>query len=311
HAAAPLVAGALVSGAMVGDRSSPMSTSVMVMSTACGLPYNQTLHQLMRTAIAPFTITLLLYMAANRWLSPADTPGHLHAHPMHAAWWLLVQPALVLVIAIIRAPLLLNLGVAIAVGLAISIATHRVTWTALPAMLWNGWVGAPHATAVGGMEGMVPAVALIAAAGLFQGAAQIGNAMDTLAALVFQRARRHVSGMLLAYAVSALFSLLMGSQMLSVVMSGNTLKPHLVARGWTNTAVLRVVSDTAELLPAVIPWNLLGLQAAAILGVAGDRLAPFAWYILLSVALSILRSARPPHGNRPATESRSASRLML
>ncbi|WP_425387045.1 Na+/H+ antiporter NhaC family protein [Alicyclobacillus contaminans] len=60
-----IVAGALVSGGMVGDRSSPMSTSVMVMSKAADMSPTQTLHQLLRTAIMPFLLSAIVFSCST------------------------------------------------------------------------------------------------------------------------------------------------------------------------------------------------------------------------------------------------------
>jgi Na+:H+ antiporter, NhaC family len=289
----PWIAGALVSGGMVGDRSSPMSSSIVLMSTACEVPLKRVLRQLNRSAALPFIVTLCAYVLVNQALHiPVIQPAHIQLFA--GQWWIIVPPLLVILLALLRLPLLYNLCFAFILAVVMDELSARPTGASLVKFIWYGhlWSQADHVVHVGGVAPMLMAVFLIAAAGAFQGVTTLGRSVDTLTAKWFHRIQRRGTFVLSSYAVCLIYASMMGSQMLSVLMSGNTLKPQYDVRGLSASSLLQVVGDAPELLPAIIPWNLLGLQAFAILRVPTLVMAPFAWFIILTLAFSIYRTVR-------------------
>lgn len=288
---APWVAGALVSGGMVGDRSSPMSSSIILMGTACAVPLKRVLHQLNRSAVLPFLVTLCAYVLANQTLRvPVVHPARIESFAEQ--WWVVIPPLLVIVLAALRLPLLFNLCFAFILAVVMDELTIHPPGASLVTSIWQGhlWSQSDHVTHVGGVAPMLTAVALIATAGAFQGVTSLGRSIDMLTAKWFLRIQRRWTFVLSAYAVCLIYASMMGSQMLSVLMSGNTLKPQFEARGLSASTLLQVIADAPELLPAIIPWNLLGLQTFAILRVPTLVMAPYAWFIILTLTLSIYRT---------------------
>lgn len=320
-ASIPLVAGTLVAGGMVGDRASPLSTSVQVMAAATGLPAQQVLRQVLRSAVVPWVATFcaLWLVAKGSFFGIRTTAVHgILAHSMSVPRpavgtsalevALTVLPvALVLILALARVSLVVNLGV----NIVVTVALLWVRGIHLSALAL--WIGAPliragHSAHLGGLLPMASLCAIILAAGAFQGITLVSGAIETVTGQVFALLRQPLSWLLGAYGVSVAMACLMGSQSLAILMSGQALGPRFVERGVTSAQLLRLISDAAELVAAVVPWSLLGLQASAIAGVPMLRMAPFAWYIWLSITWSFVVQYRAQRLQNPVMQDSECER---
>ncbi len=294
-----VVAGALVSGGMVGDRSSPMSTSVIVMSKAAEMSPTQTLHQLLRTAIMPFLLSVLGFFLFNVTVGIGERPTAVHNMQLSLkALLLMVPPLVVILLSILRVTLLYNLSVASVLALIYALVVHKGS---LMGLLLEVWYGYPlhlqtHYLHIGGIQPMIPTSLLILTAGAFQGVTAIGGAIESLTQRLFVHTNKPASLVGVAYVLSVSFSMLMGSQMLSILMSGNTLLPQFETRGIGRREVLQIIADSSELISSVIPWNLLGLQASAIIGVATLQFAPYTCFVYFALILSIALTWRRIRG---------------
>ncbi len=202
---------------------------------------------------------------------------------------LMVPPLSVILLSILRVPLLYNLAVASVVALICAFVAHK---RGLMGLLLEVWYGYPlHLQTrylhIGGIQPMIPASLLIVTAGAFQGVTAIGGAIESLTQRLFVHINKPASLVGVAYVLNVSFSMLAGSQMLSVLMSGNTLLPQFEARGIGRREVLQIIADSSELISSVIPWNLVGLQASAIIGVATLQFAPYASFVYFALILSI------------------------
>ncbi|MCY0876178.1 MAG: hypothetical protein OWT28_07920, partial [Firmicutes bacterium] len=217
--------------------------------------------------------------------APALSPGS--GQSILAVTLTVLPVLLVLTLALARVSLVVNLGVNIVVSASLLLLRG------LPLLANELWIGAPlsradRITHLGGALPMAALCAIILAAGAFQGITRLSGAMETVTGQVFALLRRPLSWLLGAYGVSVALACLMGSPSLAILMSGQALSPRFVERGAPRAQLLRLISDAAELVTAVVPWSLLGLQASAIAGVTTLQMAPFAWYIWLSLAWSLV-----------------------
>ncbi len=286
-----LLAGALVSGAMVGDRTSPMSTSLLVMSKAAAIPHFIASKQAIKSAILPFLFAGLLFYIANRFVAPTSVLGISAPVFKSSQVWLLIAPISVIVLAILRVPLLFNF--LLAFGLATLLAWfHPTTHTSLiTIMLFGDKTASNHlGSSLGGLLSMVSLFIIIVAAGAFQGITSLTQVTERLTASLFAYAKGPVTRTWSTFFVAISFSLLMGSQSLAILMTGNALLPQLGSYQVPNINTFQILADVSELLPALIPWNILGLQASTILSISAVSFMPFVWYIWITILFCFLRT---------------------
>lgn len=286
----PVVAGALVSGALFGDRSSPMSTSVVLMSTVTRVPYKQALVQMLKTSILPFLVTGCLYFAFNqvRFTSLSRPESHMGA-PAAANLWFLIPPALVIALALCRLKLLYNLLAAYVLAAVIQLVLHGSVGQTFHQTLFGASLAMHgHKEIMGGLVPILPSILLIFIAGAFQGVTNLGGSVAKLTDVLFANAVSRLRFVSTVFATCFVFSLIMGTQMLTLLMCGNTLNGEYEKRGLRKETLLQIVGDAPELIPPLVPWNLLGLQAYTILSVGTLTFLPYAWFIYVTLFQSVI-----------------------
>jgi NhaC family Na+:H+ antiporter len=287
----PWVAGAVLCGGMVGDRSSPMSTSALLVSTVCERTSTDTLRQLNRTLLLPFLVSMGVWMVVNHLLvGHSDvTRDGVSSFISGTSWWNFVPPIIVVLLAVCKVPLLYNFVIATLIAFGMGITNAHQGMVPLLMSAWNGTpFGEGHTVLhIGGVLHMLSAVLLILTAGAFQGVTELGGSVDYLVERIFAGIQGKGAFIASVFLVTLVFSLVMGSQMLSILMSANALKPQFEMRGLSKVSLTQVIGDAPELIPSIIPWNLLGFQATVILNTPPLVLSTHAIFIYLMLLFSL------------------------
>lgn len=141
----------------------------------------------------------------------------------------------------------------------------------------------------GGMQGMMWSVSLAIAAMAMGGFLEVTGILGTLLATMTKGIKR--AGGLIGMTCIASFvaNLLTGSQYLSIIIPGRMFKTKYEKSGLAPRMLSRSLEDSGTLLSVLIPWNVCGGYAAAVLGVATLSYAPYAMlnWITPIVAIAI------------------------
>lgn len=320
-----ITAGAIISGAYFGDKSSPLSDTANLACAAAGSNLYDHVRESLWTSVPALAVAVVGF-----WLLGA--PGDFDASAVSAGIEAAFHPSLVhflplllvLALALLRWPPFVTIFLGALAGgvLAVAIAPERVATFAgegLPhglallkgvwAALANGYVSATGEPAVdqlltrGGMESMLGTVWLILVALAFGGIVEQAGVLERLIGPVIAAARS--VGALVATLVGAAFAtnVLASDQYIAVVLPGRMFRAAFANRGLAPVVLSRALGDSATVTSPLIPWNSCGAYMAATLGVATTSYLPFAFFNLLNPAVSIvfallglrmLREATPP-----------------
>lgn len=295
-----LVAGAIISGAIFGDKSSPLSDSTNLAAAIAGSDLFAHIKNLMWTTIPAFLISLVLYWILGIGESGAKltniqpTLTTLTTH-FTVSWWAILPIILLFVCAIAKIPaiatLLLNITVAIAM---IFIQTPGMTVQKVAGYIESGFVsktGNANVDALltrGGITSMMGTVSLIfltlSLGGLLMKFDIIQTAITPLA-----KKLKSSGSIVTATILSGIgVNIFVGEQYLSVILPGKAFKETYNKRGLDNLALSRVLEDGGTVINYLIPWGVAGAFAANTLGVSTLAFLPFCFFSLLSPILSII-----------------------
>ncbi|MEO0406090.1 MAG: Na+/H+ antiporter NhaC family protein [Cyanobacteria bacterium P01_A01_bin.135] len=118
-----LVAGAIIGGAYVGDRCSPVSSSANLVATVTGTSLQTNLRAMVRTGLLPVLLTALIYVGLSMTMPPLTIDRQLQADialTFSRHWSVLLPAVLVLGLSVVRVPVLYTLGFSIAAAAAIA-----------------------------------------------------------------------------------------------------------------------------------------------------------------------------------------------
>lgn len=290
-----MAAGALVSGAFVGDRGSPISSAFRLTADSAGISPRELGRAIAPTTLLGLAATIAFFFAADQlggWGEEAAGAGGGAAAgeamapaipAMPAAGgdlWLYVPPALLVGAMLLRLGTRLAFILAITSGIAVGILHAGIPLADWPSMLWNGWSGASGRTA-GGLRHMLDLVLLIALAGAFNGLVERSGAIEPIVRRIFASARTLGRSTWRAGLFGLALDLVSCTQTLPIMMSTRMLRQTWIQRfGRSAAAHLgRVAADTALLFAALVPWNMLAILCGTILGVPVIDYVPFAVYV--------------------------------
>ncbi|MBP1961334.1 Na+/H+ antiporter NhaC family protein [Paenibacillus aceris] len=280
----PMVAGALVSGAFVGDRTSPFSSANRLVASSTGVSVKELFKALLPTTIGAGCITFGLFLFL-------DVKGEWHQGEkalLHEQFgtgftysiWLLL-PVLLLLLSILlrfktRNGFLLSIASAIGIGLFLQGVT-LYEW--LHAM-WFGYHSRLFdSLQTKGLSNMVELIVLIGLAGAFNGILEENRVLQSY----MQKLLGGSSASLFSATVrTSLFGLGLGlvscTQTLPIMMSGRSLLPFWEER-FPRTQLARVVADSSLILAAMIPWNMLAIVCGTIVGVPVEHYMAYASFL--------------------------------
>lgn len=139
----------------------------------------------------------------------------------------------------------------------------------------------------GGMQGMMWSVSLAIIAMAMGGFLEVTGILRTLLSAMTKNIKR-AGGLVAATCGAALISnMLTGSQYLSIIIPGRMFKTKYDESGLAPRMLSRALEDSGTLLSVLIPWNVCGGYAAAVLGVATLSYAPYAILNWLTPIVSI------------------------
>lgn len=305
-----ITAGAIISGAYFGDKSSPLSDATNLAAAAAGANLYDHIRAVLWTSIPAMGVTLALF-----WYLGA--PGDFDAsHKIESIKRLFnVSPVLfvplvvVIVLAVVKLPPFAAIFIGAVAGglLAIVVAPERViaygnaeelpralgllkgVWLALA----DGYRSSTGDAAIdrlvsrGGMESMLNTIWLIITALAFGGVVEKAGVLERLITPIIDSAKS--VGTLVTYLVGAVIAtnVVTADQYIALVLPGRMFKAAFAARGLAPVVLSRAVGDSGTVTSALIPWNSCGAYMAATLGVATLSYLPFAFFNILSPLIAV------------------------
>jgi Na+:H+ antiporter, NhaC family len=314
---APLAptAGAVVSGAYLGDKLSPLSDSTNIAAIAADAPLYTHIRHMLYTALPSLVVCLVVYTLAARWLAPGAGAATAEAERLLAdlervftLHWAALVPAVIVVWSIVRqvpAALAIALSSMVAAGLGVGLQGFGVQEALVAAV--GGFqvdmiaavgadpagVGPAFRTLVtrGGLYGMAPTLVVVIAAFLLAGAMEASGALDLLMGRLLA-AVRSVFGLVAATmtAGATLIALTSHGGVTSLVVGG-LFQGAYRDRGLAPENLSRSLEDSITITEPLMPWTVSAVFMATTLGVPTVAYAPWAVFCYGGPIFSLLIAA--------------------
>jgi NhaC family Na+:H+ antiporter len=306
-----ITAGAVISGAYLGDTTSPLSDSANLAAAAAGVDLYQHLRETALTSIPAVAIAMAVFVTLGR---PGDFEANDKILAIQSAFaitpWLFLPLAVVVVLALFRVPPVTAilagalaggiLAVVAAPGRVIALAGGEAGMSSGLALLkgvWkalaSGYVSTTGTPAIdqlvsrGGMASMLNTIWLIISALAFGGVVEKAGVLDRLMTPVIRAAKS--AGRLVSSLVAAVIgtNVVTADQYIAIVLPGRMFKGAFAQRGFAPVVLSRTIAASGTPTSALIPWNSCGAYMAATLGVATFSYMPYAIFNFVSPLLAI------------------------
>jgi len=311
-----MTAGAVISGAYMGDKMSPLSeTTILVPSLVGGVTVNQHIRGMVWTVGPSFVAAVGIFLGLGFAEKPSggvDTAAARDALAAvyHITPWNLLPLVLLIVLSAIQVPPFLAIfGTALFSGILASFTQPEVVKAlvdkpgqgpvlngieAIYKSMATGHVANSSNDTInalfsrGGMTSMLTTVWLILGAMGFAAIMEHAGFIDRLIRPMVHRAR--TDGRLIAATGLTCIGLnvIAGDQYIADVLPSRAFRAEYAKRGLAPRMLSRTVEDTGTVTSPLVPWNSCGAYMAGVLQVPTVEYLPFAFFNLLNPLIAII-----------------------
>jgi Na+:H+ antiporter, NhaC family len=311
-----ITAGAVISGAYLGDKLSPLSETTILTAQMVEVRVVEHIKRQAWTSVPAFVIGFVLFFLLGRLQPPQvagiDTGVELKelSNVYNITIWNLLPLLLLIVLSVRKVPASLALMTAalfaglLAVftqpnivrtfagvpGLDLARAGIRASWNAVATgfKIESGYGDIDRLLSRGGMYSMLLTLWLI------MGAVTLGTLLDEFGLIkrlidpTLRAAKSQGALFLTVFASAFGLNIIAGDQYIALVLPARTFRAEFAKRGLAPTNLSRLCADSGTVTSPLVPWNSCGAFMGAVLGVPTLLYAPFCFFNIASPLLSVL-----------------------
>ena len=309
---APVVAGAVISGAYFGDKLSPLSDTTNLAPAMAGTDLFTHIRYMLYTTVPSLIIALILFTVLGLGYKDgaldaaevAEVQSLLSAQ-FNITPWLIFVPAAVILLISQKVDALVAITVGIFSGLAAALVfqqplllelgtgTHPIYEIAMRSVYGSIAVPSEHPIlsdllSTSGMSGMLGTVWLILSAMAFGGAMEAAGFLATITNAIIYFARGSASLITSTLVACGVLNVTASDQYLAIVVPGRMFKDVYRERGLAPENLSRTLEDSGTVTSVLIPWNTCGAYQSSVLGVATGDYFMYAFFNLISPVMTLI-----------------------
>lgn len=310
-----IAAGAVISGAYLGDKTSPLSETTILTAQIAGVDVYEHIRRQVWTSVPAFLLALVVFavlgVTGSDTVSQAETDSDLSR--LDEVFWITPLALLPLVLlgylSIRKVPASMALLVStlfagvlgaflqpdvyadfVAGAGNVVVESVKAVWLAMA----NGFsiaTGIPDVDRLlsrGGMDSMLLTIWLILGAVTFGALLEEFGLIDRLVQPMIRAARSTGRLFLTVFACAFGLNVVAGDQYIALVLPSRIFRAEFARRGLAPTNLSRLAADSGTVTSPLVPWNSCGAFMGATLGVSTLRYLPYAVFCYASPALSVL-----------------------
>jgi NhaC family Na+:H+ antiporter len=308
------IAGAIISGAYFGDKISPLSDTTVIASSVSGTPLFAHIRYMMITTTPSFLIALVVFGVAGllmekQVLVDSGLYEQVLQDKFNLSPWLLLVPALTVILIVKRYPPLITLFLSMLIALIFAVIFQSdllyeiadssmqstadlckgsIITTIGRTSIESGNEEINALIATRGMQGMLNTVWIIICATCF-GAAMASTRMIESFTLALVRKIHNTFGLVASTVTTGLLTnLTMGDQYLGIILTGNMFKKLYEEQGYESRLLSRSLEDSVTVTSVLVPWNSCGMTQSTVLGVSTLIYLPYAVFNYVSPLMSLI-----------------------
>ncbi|WP_223703422.1 Na+/H+ antiporter NhaC [Sutcliffiella deserti] len=294
-----IIAGAIISGAFLGDKMSPLSDTTNIASAICKVDLFDHIRHMLWTTVPALLICLLAFSLIGKPgdLSSVDELSKLPQTLKNAGLThpLALLPALIMFgLAIKRVPAIFVMMIGILVGTIVAfILQPGISIAQLMDVMQNGYKSSTGEERIdtilsrGGIQSMMWSVSLVlltlSMGGLIQKLGIIDKMMEMLQDFIESTGKLVLSTVATAIGVN----LCIGEQYMSIILTGHAFEKEFEKQNISAKNLSRILEDAGTVINPLIPYGVSGVFMAGVLGVDVLDYLPYAFFCLLSPLLSL------------------------
>lgn len=294
-----IVAGAVVSGALFGDKMSPLSDTTSISASIVGVDLFDHIKNMMYTTIPAWIITAIIFIfmpsATGDLSAVKELQDNLIKSNLVHGYTLL--PFVVLIaMAIMKINAIYTITATIIVAVILTFTHSNPSLGQLGGWFFAGYslpegvdLGAVgKLVSRGGLQSMfftqILVILALSLGGLLQGLGVLPALLDGMRHLLTKASR----GVAAAAFTSFGINVLVGEQYLSLLLSGNIFLPEYKRLGLHPKNLSRTIEDAGTVINPLVPWGVYGGFLTGVFGMPVISYVPYAFFCYLCFILTLI-----------------------
>ena len=298
---ASITAGAIICGAVFGDKMSPLSDTTNLAPAICGTDLMSHVKHMTWTTMPALFITGVIFTAIGLHYEPSsgvvDQVGTI-ASTMRNTFKLgfipMIPAVVVLVLLVLQKPAFVSIFIGALVGVLVAVTYQGASVSHALVVTYGGYhaktgvIAIDNLLSTGGVVSFLDLVALVLAAlglaGILSGSGILQSLLNSFADKLTTDRRL----VLASLAVTLVCNMIGSAINVALVMAGTLMAPLYAKSDLDPKNLSRATEDAGTMTGFIIPWNLAATFAAKALGVSPMVFIPFCFICFLTPLISAL-----------------------
>lgn len=297
-----ILLGAIVSGAFIADKISPISGLLNLTLTTVKKSYRETIKSMLITLIPTYIITASIYYFIGKRYDLILDSSILHNYKLiisneyFISPYLLILPVLVLIMSVSGRKITTCISVGLIGGIAFSLIFQNVSLYNIIQYILFGYKANTASGELnkilmsGGVFSMIEVVLIVIGAitlnSIFEGASLIRSLVDDVIANIKSKGEL----VLKTGIISSILTVVTCDQTVGIILPARLIKDKYDKLDVDYSILARTISDTGTIIAPLMPWNVNGLIILAISGVSALSYAPYALFCYICPVISVIVS---------------------
>jgi len=317
------LAGAIVSGAYLGDKLSPLSDTTNLSASISEVKLYDHIKYMLWTNIPTFIICSVIFFIAgtqitgNGALNIADNCEEIAKTYNISLWLLLIPAATIFMICKKISPYITLLISALLGGVAMAIFQPQILAQVVPeglsAQMCGGVLGSAACgfygvfkvlsshvdvvasndilaklTCTNGMQGMMNTIWLVLSVCAFGGMLDSTGFLASMTSKMMNHIKSTPKLVGSTVLSCILCNIVVADQYISILLSGKMFSKSYKDQGYNPELLSRSLQDSATVTSVLVPWNTCGIFQSATLGLSTMVFAPYCFFNLLSPVVTFV-----------------------
>lgn len=294
-----IVAGAVVSGALFGDKMSPLSDTTSIAASIVGVDLFDHIRNMMYTTIPAWIITAIIFVFMPSATGDLSNVAVLQDNLVQSGLvhgYTLLPFAVLVALAMMRVNAIYTISATILVALIITYTHSSPSLGQVGGWFFKGYAPAEglelgdvaRIVSRGGLESMfftqILVILALSLGGLLQGLGVLPALLDGMRHLLTKASR----GVAAAAFTSFGINILVGEQYLSLLLSGNAFLPEYKRLGLHPRNLSRTIEDAGTVINPLVPWGVYGGFLTGVFSMPVISYVPFAFFCYLCFILTLI-----------------------
>lgn len=311
------LAGAIISGAYLGDKISPLSDTTNLSASVSGVDLYKHIKYMLVTNIPTFIITAIIFAVAGFFV-PVNSQLDIEEQCMQIAQtfnislWLLLIPAFTIFLIYKKQSPFITLFLSAIVGTVVTLFAQpgivaqispygtddTFTYIYVPLKMLSSKVNIETGNemlnglaSTSGMGGMMNTIWLILCVVAFGGIMEAGGYINTVTERMIKYMKSATSLVASTIGTCIFFNMSLSDQYMSILIPGKMFSKAFKDNGYRPELLSRSLQDSATVTSVLIPWNTCGVAQSTVLGVPTLVYLPYCFFNILSPIISIIITA--------------------